>query len=59
MKNVAAKARQNPQKVVFAEADHYKILKAAFQVKEDGIAIPILLGDPEKIKNLIGQILNN
>ena len=55
MKNVAAKARQNPQRVVFAEADHYKILKAAFQVKEDGIAIPILLGDPEKIKSLIKE----
>jgi malate dehydrogenase (oxaloacetate-decarboxylating)(NADP+) len=55
MKNVAAKARQNPQRVVFAEADHYKILKAAFQVKDDGIAIPILLGDPEKIKSLIKE----
>ena len=53
MKFVAEKARQNPQRVVFAEADHYKILKAAFTVKEEGIAHPVLLGDREKILHLM------
>jgi malate dehydrogenase (oxaloacetate-decarboxylating)(NADP+) len=42
------KARSNPKRVVFAEADNYKILRAAQVVKEEGMAIPILLGNKEK-----------
>lgn len=53
MKNVIAIAKTNPQRVVFAEADNYKILKAAYEAKEEGIAIPILLGDAEKIKSMM------
>ncbi|MCB1176604.1 MAG: NADP-dependent malic enzyme [Leptospiraceae bacterium] len=49
------KARRDPKKVVFAEAENYKILKAAITLKEEGIAIPILLGDKEKIKDLIRE----
>jgi malate dehydrogenase (oxaloacetate-decarboxylating)(NADP+) len=52
LKNITAKAKQNPKRVIFAEADHYKILKAAQQVKDEGIAKPILLGDVEKIHAL-------
>lgn len=55
MKNITIRARQNPQKVVFAEADHYKILKAAQLVKDEGIAEPILLGDKNVIENLIRE----
>jgi malate dehydrogenase (oxaloacetate-decarboxylating)(NADP+) len=39
--------------VVFAEADNVKILKAAQICKEEGIAIPILLGNKEKIQSLL------
>lgn len=53
IRSIANRAKQNPKRVVFAEADHYKILKAAQQVKDEGIAKPILLGDPEKIQELI------
>jgi len=55
IRNVTNKAKQNPKRVVFAEADHYKILKAAQQVADEGIAKPILLGDTEKIKKLIAE----
>ncbi len=55
MRTVTSKARQNPKRVVFTEADTYKILKAAQVVKDDGIAKPILLGDIEKIKRLIDE----
>ena len=44
-------AKAEPKRVVFAEADNYKILKAAQIVKEEGIAIPILLGKKEIINN--------
>jgi malate dehydrogenase (oxaloacetate-decarboxylating)(NADP+) len=55
IRNITNKAKQNPKRVVFAEADHYKILKAAQQVNDEGIAKPILLGDVEKIKKLITE----
>ncbi len=55
IRNITNKAKQNPKRVVFAEADHYKILKAAQQVADEGIAKPILLGDAEKIKKLIAD----
>ena len=49
------KARSNPKRVVFAEADNYKILRAAQVAKEEGIAIPILLGNKEKIVSIIKE----
>jgi malate dehydrogenase (oxaloacetate-decarboxylating)(NADP+) len=55
IRNITNKAKQNPKRVVFAEADHYKILKAAQQVADEGIAKPILLGDAEKIRKLIAD----
>jgi malate dehydrogenase (oxaloacetate-decarboxylating)(NADP+) len=55
IRNITSKAKQNPKRVVFAEADHYKILKAAQQVRDEGIAIPILLGNRDKIEKLITE----
>ena len=52
---ITSQAKQNPKRVVFAEADTYKILKAAQVVKDEGIAIPILLGNEEKIHALIKE----
>ena len=53
MRNLTNKAKQGPKRVVFAEADNYKILKAAQIVKEECIATPILLGNPDKIKQIL------
>ncbi|MGP8214977.1 MAG: phosphate acyltransferase, partial [Bacteroidia bacterium] len=55
LKSITSKAKRNPKRIVFAEADHYKILKAAQQVKDEGIAKPILLGDLKNINNLIAE----
>jgi len=52
MRSLANKAKSNPKRVVFAEADTYKILKAAQVVRDEGIAKPILLGNKEIIKRL-------
>jgi malate dehydrogenase (oxaloacetate-decarboxylating)(NADP+) len=49
MRSIADKAKSDPKRIVFAEADHYKILKAAQVVRDEGIATPILLGDRQKI----------
>jgi len=53
LRNIANKAKQNPKRVVFAEADNYKILRAAEIVKEEKIATPILLGNVARIKKII------
>jgi malate dehydrogenase (oxaloacetate-decarboxylating)(NADP+) len=55
IRNLTIKAKQNPKRVVFAEADNYKILKAAQQVADEGIAKPILLGNEEEINALIEE----
>jgi malate dehydrogenase (oxaloacetate-decarboxylating)(NADP+) len=55
IKNVTEKAKRNPKRVVFAEADNYKTLKAAQIVYEEGIAKPILLGKVKKIQELVEE----
>lgn len=57
MRNLTEAAKRNPKRVVFAEADNYKTLRAAQIVKEEGIAIPILLGNRKKIQQLIDENL--
>lgn len=52
LRALGVKARNNPKRIVFAEADNLKILKAAQIVYEEGIAYPILLGRASKIKEL-------
>jgi malate dehydrogenase (oxaloacetate-decarboxylating)(NADP+) len=49
---IGNKARRDPKRIVFAEADNQKILKAASIIYDDGIAYPILLGDPGKINRI-------
>ena len=44
------KARRDPRRLVFAEADNLKILKVAQIVYDEGVAYPILLGDEKKIR---------
>jgi len=53
IRNITEKAQSNPKRVVFAEADNIKILKAAQTAWEDGVAFPILLGKRKKIEQLI------
>ena len=50
---LSTRAKRDPKRVVFAEADNYKILKAVEVVLDEGIAIPVLLGIKDKIEGLI------
>nr|WP_167606307.1 NADP-dependent malic enzyme [Maribellus sediminis] len=49
------KARQDPKRIVFAEANSYRILKAVQFVLREGIAKPILIGNKDKIHALIKE----
>jgi malate dehydrogenase (oxaloacetate-decarboxylating)(NADP+) len=53
MTHVIDRAKKDPKRVVFAEAHHHKILKAAQILQDEGIAKPILLGDKDEIERLI------
>ena len=50
------RAKCDPKRVVFAEADHLDVLKAAQIVLEEGIGMPILLGNKETILELKAEI---
>lgn len=52
---IRTKAKQNPKRIVFAEANSFRILKAVQFVIREGIAKPILLGNKEKIQALIKE----
>jgi malate dehydrogenase (oxaloacetate-decarboxylating)(NADP+) len=49
---ISNKARKDPKRLVFAEADNEKILKAASIIYDEGIAYPILLGTEKKIRKI-------
>ncbi len=50
------RAKLSPKRIVFAEADHLDVLKAAQIVFEEGIGIPVLLGRKDIILELMEQI---
>ncbi|HQF11105.1 MAG TPA: NADP-dependent malic enzyme, partial [Paludibacteraceae bacterium] len=45
-------ARQNPKRVVFSEANHLNMLKAAEMAYNEGVCFPVLLGNEEKINSI-------
>ncbi len=53
MTSIIDRAKAAPKRVVFAEANHHKILKAAQVLCDEGIAKPILLGNKKEIEQLI------
>jgi len=55
LRNLTNKAKQSPKRVVFAEADTYKILKAAQIIKDECIGTPILLGNEDKIRQIMRE----
>ena len=50
------RAKSDPKRIVFAEADQLEVIKAAQIIQEEHIGIPVLLGDKETIKNLMESI---
>jgi malate dehydrogenase (oxaloacetate-decarboxylating)(NADP+) len=56
MRKIIIRAQQNPRRVVLPEGDHTVIIRAAYHVAKEGIAVPILLGRPEKIRRAAENI---
>ena len=55
LEQIYAKAKENPQKVAFPEAENEKMMAAAYQAGKDGYILPILVGDKEKILALAAE----
>jgi malate dehydrogenase (oxaloacetate-decarboxylating)(NADP+) len=55
VRNLVEKAQRKPKRVVFAEAENYNVLKAAQISKEEGMAIPILLGRVDHIRKMMDE----
>jgi malate dehydrogenase (oxaloacetate-decarboxylating)(NADP+) len=55
LRDITNKAKQNPKRVVFAEADTYKILRAAQIVKTKALLRRYLLGNAEKIRAIMRE----
>ncbi|WP_461633658.1 NADP-dependent malic enzyme [Labilibaculum euxinus] len=53
IRTIFDKAKCNPKRVVFAEGNNFNVLKAAQIVLHDGIAKPIILGNPENIQRIV------
>jgi malate dehydrogenase (oxaloacetate-decarboxylating)(NADP+) len=53
IKGITEKAKMNPKRVVFAEGDNYKVLKAAQMARDEGFAHPVLLGKRDRILKLM------
>ncbi|MCB9436178.1 MAG: NADP-dependent malic enzyme [Anaerolineales bacterium] len=51
-----SKARQNPKRVVFSEGEEPKIIRAASQILDDKIGHPVLIGNPDRIRETIQNL---
>ncbi len=49
------KAKANPQKVAFPEAENEKMMQAAYECGQEGTIIPVLVGNAETIKKLAAE----
>jgi len=56
MRVVLNKAMSDPKRVALAEGDDEKMIRAAYQMREQGIAEPVLIGDPDEISRIAGRL---
>jgi malate dehydrogenase (oxaloacetate-decarboxylating)(NADP+) len=56
MRTIVNKARSAPKRIVFAEGEEAKIIRAAAEIQEQGIGEPILLGQESIIKATIAEL---
>jgi malate dehydrogenase (oxaloacetate-decarboxylating)(NADP+) len=56
MRVVINKARSDPKRVALAEGDDEKMIRAAYQLDEEGIANPVLIGDRETIETTVTDL---
>lgn len=56
MANIFDAVRQHPQRIIFAEGEEEKIIRAAIHWRDNGYGHPILVGRPERIRQTISRL---
>ncbi len=56
MRTMITKAKSNPKRIAFGEGEEPKIIRAAAQIEEEGIGVPILLGNRSVIEARIQEL---
>jgi len=56
MRGIAMRAHRNPKRVVFPEGEDPKVIRAALQLADEGIAKPILLGRPAQMQQRLDEM---
>ncbi|MDZ4797877.1 MAG: NADP-dependent malic enzyme [Bryobacteraceae bacterium] len=56
MRLMMQKARTQPKRVVFPEGEERRILRACMQIRDEGIAQPVLLGNADKIRAVMAEL---
>ncbi|WP_306059855.1 NADP-dependent malic enzyme [Natronococcus wangiae] len=56
MRVVLNKAKSDPRRVALAEGENEKMIRAAYQIEEQGIAMPILIGDESEIRQTAANL---
>ncbi|OIB59348.1 NADP-dependent malic enzyme [Natrialba sp. SSL1] len=56
MRVVLNKAKSDPKTVALAEGENEKMIRAAYQIQEQGIAVPILIGDESEIRQTAASL---
>lgn len=56
MRPVFERAKNNPKRIIYAEGEDHKILRAVQSLLDDGLVIPVLVGRPQVIENEVRQL---
>jgi malate dehydrogenase (oxaloacetate-decarboxylating)(NADP+) len=56
MRKIIIRAQQNPQRIVLPEGNNPVIIRAAYQTHREGIADPVLLGNPDEIHAIAAEL---
>jgi malate dehydrogenase (oxaloacetate-decarboxylating)(NADP+) len=56
MRPVMDKARQKPKRVVFAEGENERVLRAVQGILDEGLAVPILIGRPAVLERMVASL---
>jgi malate dehydrogenase (oxaloacetate-decarboxylating)(NADP+) len=50
MRDIMDRARRDPRRIVYPEGENERVIRAARRSAAEGIAVPVLIGDPERIR---------
>jgi malate dehydrogenase (oxaloacetate-decarboxylating)(NADP+) len=56
MRSVINKAKSSPKRIVFPEGNEERVLRAVQILAEEGICEPVLIGDPDEVKEAAGRL---